>query len=225
MADHGVPGMLAPPEALAIMLGRMGITPRTTVVVYTEQGDFKAPYLLWALDYLGHPSAVMLDGGFGMWQKEGRPVTQDYPKITPARYPVPRRLRNEVRARMSEVKEVVADGGAVLLDVRPLALYTGEQGPWKRKGHIPGARHHFWGDDLNADGTFKNKADLQQAYEALGATPDKLIIVSCGQGQMSAHSYFTLKYLLGYPRVKNYDGSFNEWSNLPSLPVTIGTQP
>jgi thiosulfate/3-mercaptopyruvate sulfurtransferase len=126
---------------------------------------------------------------------------------------------------MSEVKEVVADGGAVLLDVRPLALYTGEQGPWKRKGHIPGARHHFWGDDLNADGTFKNKADLQQAYEALGATPDKLIIVSCGQGQMSAHSYFTLKYLLGYPRVKNYDGSFNEWSNLPSLPVTIGTQP
>jgi thiosulfate/3-mercaptopyruvate sulfurtransferase len=192
------------------------------VIAYAEQGDFKAPYLIWALDYLGHPSAAILDGGFSKWQKEERPVTQDYPKITPTRYTLPSKLNQEVRATLEEVKELVSRGGGVLLDVRPAQMYTGEKGFWKRNGHIKGAINHFWGEDLNEDGTWKSKEDLKKAYEELGATPDKNIIVSCGQGQMSAHAYFTLKHLLGYPNVKNYDGGFNEWSNIDDLPVDTG---
>jgi thiosulfate/3-mercaptopyruvate sulfurtransferase len=222
LADHGVPVMLMPPEALVIMLGKMGITKNSTVVVYTEKGDFKAAYLVWALDYLGHKSSVVLEGGFGKWQKEENPVTQDYPAIVARPYGKPVKLNKEVRASLDDVKKVVMSGGAVLLDVRTVDLYTGEKGAWKRKGHIKGALSRFWGEDLKEDGTWKDKEELRAVYEKLGATPDKPIIVSCGQGQMSAHTYFTLKYLLGYKNVKNYDGSFNEWSNIPDLPIETG---
>jgi len=219
LADGGVPVKLMPPDALAIMLGKMGIREKTKVIIYAEQNDYKAPYLIWALDYIGHPQASILDGGFSQWQKENLPVTQDYPKIGAVNYSPSSKVNPEVRANLDEVKEVVNRGDAVLLDVRPMEMYNGEKGNWKRTGHIPGAINHFWGDDLNASGFWKDKEELRQAYEMLGATPDKLIIVSCGQGLMSASGYFVLKHILGYPRVKNYDGGFNEWSNIDILPV------
>ncbi len=224
LADHGVPGKLMPTQALAIMLGKMGVGRATTVVIYDERNDFKPTYLIWALDYLGHPSTLMLDGGFDKWQKEERPVTQDYPKIEPTDYDLTTMPDQEVRASLEEVKEAVKQDRAVILDVRPVELYTGEKGFWKRKGHIPGAINHFWGDDLNQDGSWKEVEQLKDSYEQLGVTPDKTIITSCGQGLMSSHTYFTLKHILGYPRVKNYDGSFNEWSNIDSLPVDTGLE-
>jgi len=219
LTDHGVPVKVTPPEALAIMLGKMGVSEKTMIVVYAEQNDYKATYLIWALDYLGHSSAGILDGGFDKWREEKRPVTQNYPKINPVKYTLPSKLNEEVRATLEEVKELVNIGPGVLLDVRPVQLYTGEKGFWKRNGHIKGAINHFWGEDLEDDGTWKSKDELKQAYEKLGATPGKTIIVSCGQGLMSAHSYFMLKHILGYPKVKNYDGGFNEWSNIDELPV------
>ncbi|KPL04914.1 MAG: hypothetical protein AMJ73_03235 [candidate division Zixibacteria bacterium SM1_73] len=223
LADHGVPVKLTPPEASAIMLGKMGVNEKTMIVVYAEQNDYKATYLIWALDFLGHSSFGILDGGFDKWQKEKRPVTQDYPMINPVGYALPSKLNEEVRATLEEVKELVNVGSGILLDVRPVQLYTGEKGFWKRNGHIKGAINHFWGEDLEDDGTWKSKDELKQAYEKLGATPDKTIIVSCGQGLMSAHSYFMLKHILGYPKVKNYDGGFNEWSNIDELPVETET--
>jgi thiosulfate/3-mercaptopyruvate sulfurtransferase len=225
LADHGVPVKLMPPEALVIMLRKMGVDPKAMVVVYTEKGDFKGPYLAWAFDYLGHKQVAVMEGGFAKWQKEEFPVTQDYPKIVAKKYPLPKTFHREVRASLDEVKKVVASGGAVILDVRPVELYTGEKGPWKRKGHIKGSLSRFWGEDLTVDGLWKEKAELRAAYEKLGVTPDKQIITTCGQGQMSAHTYFTLKYLLGYPYVKNYDGSFNEWSNIDDLQVRTGMEP
>lgn len=225
LADHGVPVKLIPHDAMAVMLGKMGIDQKTMVVVYTEKGDFKGPYLVWALDYLGHKRAAVMEGGFAKWQKEDLPVSQDYPKIVAKKYPLPKTFRREVRASLDDVKKVVASGGSVILDVRPVELYTGEKGPWKRKGHIKGSLSRFWGEDLTLDGLWKDRAELRAAYEKLGVTPEKQIITTCGQGQMSAHTYFTLKYLLGYQNVKNYDGSFNEWSNIDDLPVKSGMEP
>jgi thiosulfate/3-mercaptopyruvate sulfurtransferase len=224
LADHGVPGKLMPPEALAIMLGKMGIDEKTEIVVYSEGNDFKATYLIWALDYIWHSNAVVLEGGFERWKEEERPVTQDYPRIKSVKYRLPSGLHEDVRASLEEVKKIVNKGGGVILDVRPVELYTGEKGFWKRKGHIPGAINHFWAEDLNEKGSWKSKDELKEIYKKLGATPDKTIIVSCGQGQMSSHTYFTLKYILGYPKVKNYDGSFNEWSNIDELPVETGVK-
>jgi thiosulfate/3-mercaptopyruvate sulfurtransferase len=221
LAQNGVPVMVMPPEAFVVMLGEMGISPETTVIVYTETGDYKAPYLAWALDYIGHSSCAVLEGGYGKWTAESRPVTQDYPKLTPVSYPMPKETNKSVRATLEDVREAVEKGTAVVVDVRATALYRGERGFWKRNGHIPGVPGHFWGEDLTPEGIWKNQDELRKAYEALGVTPDKPVITMCGQGTMSAHSYFTLKYVLGYPNVRNYDGGFSEWSNYDELPVEV----
>jgi thiosulfate/3-mercaptopyruvate sulfurtransferase len=220
-SDRSVPVKLMPYEALQIMLGRMGVNKMMKVIVYSDQSDYKAAYLLWALDYLGQGSVSMLDGGFNKWQKENKPVTQDYPRIKDTTYSV-LNVRYQVRAPMHGVKRAVEEGSSIILDVRPLDLYTGEKGFWKRKGHIKGAIHRFWGDDLKPDGTIKSKEELKQEYEKIGITPDKNIIVYCGQGQMSAHTYFVLKYILNCFKVRNYDGGFNEWSQHADLPVETG---
>lgn len=224
LADRGTPVKLMPPEALAIMLGQMGVSNTTTVVVYAEEGDYKAPYLVWALDYIGHDSVCILDGGFGKWQLDGRLQTQDYPVIESVEYELPAELHEEVRATLEEVKQSIGRPDTVLLDVRPAELYSGEKGFWKRNGHIQGAINRFWRDDLTEDGTWKGRLELADEYAALGVTPEKTIIVSCGQGQMSAQTYFTLKYILACPHVANYDGGFNEWSVIPDLPVETGAR-
>ncbi|MCX5904788.1 MAG: sulfurtransferase [Proteobacteria bacterium] len=222
LSDRGVPVKLMPPEALEIMLGKMGVSRMMKVVVYGEQSDYKAAYLIWALDYLGQSFSGMLDGGFSKWQQEKRPVvTQDYPRARAAAYSI-FNLHEQWRAPLRAVKAAAENNSSVIVDVRPLEFYTGEKGFWKRKGHIKGAVHHFWGDDLKADGTLKSKEELKQAYEKIGVTPDKNIIVYCGQGQMSAHTYFVLKYMLSCFKVRNYDGGFNEWSSIAELPVVTG---
>lgn len=222
LADKGVPEKLMPPEILALMLGRMGISENTMVVLYTELADSLPPYLVWALDYLGHKNSAVLDGQLDKWRNEGRVLTQDYPAITPTEYRLPTQLNQAVRATADEVRAAVEKGGAVLLDSRPLKAYAGEKGTWKRKGHIPGAKNRFWMDDLNPDGTWKGKEELKPAYSALGVTPDKPVIVYCGKGLQAASTYFTLKHVLGFPDARVYDGSFGEWANLEPLPVETG---
>jgi len=217
--ESGVPVKLMPVEALAELLGNMGIGSNTVVVLYSEKNGFLPLYLLWALDYLGHKNVGLLDGGFERWKTEKRFLTQDYPtKIKAVTYPVPKRLHSEVRASLQEVKDSLGKD-VVLVDARPQETYLGEKGAWKRRGHLPGALNHFWNADLAADGSWKSKEELLDDYKALGVTPGKKVIVYCGSGQMSSHTYFVLKHILGYPSVKNFDGGFGEWSNDPALPV------
>ncbi len=216
--DRGVPGKLMPPAELARLLGAMGIGRNTTVVIYSEINHYRAAYVAWALDYIRHPSWAILEDGFLGWKRQGRALTQDYPNIRPVSYDWKGSVDGTVRATMEEVRTRNL-ATTVLLDVRPAELFSGEKGTWKRKGHIEGAVSHLWVDDLKNNGAWKDIEVLRKAYADIGVTPDKAIIVSCGQGQMSSHTYFALKYVLGFPRVRNYDGSFNEWSNVDTLPV------
>jgi thiosulfate/3-mercaptopyruvate sulfurtransferase len=222
--ERGVPSKLLSPEALVILLGQMGITEKTMVVAYYDKNGYPPFYLLWALDYIGHPVSALLEDGFERWRREGRPLNQDYPKIKPAAYPKPAKLNTQFRAT---IEEVVRDmkAGAVLVDTRSEDLYTGEKGAWKRKGHIRGALSHPWVMDLGGDGSWKPREELAAEYARIGVTPDKEVIVYCGQGQQAAHTYFSLKHILGFPDVRLYDGGFNEWANRDELPVQTGKNP
>ena len=222
--DRGVPSKLLAPEALATLLGQMGITDKTLVVAYYDKNGYPPFYLLWALDYIGHTGFALLQDGFDRWRREGRPLDQVYPNIKPVVYRQPAKLNTEIRATAEDViKEMKS--GAVLVDTRPEDFFTGEKGAWKRKGHIRGAVSHPWALDLNSDGSWKPKEELSAEYEKIGVTPDKKIIVYCGQGQQAAHTYFSLKYYLGFRDVRLYDGSFNEWSGRDELPVEAGKNP
>ena len=221
--QEGVPGKLMPLENLTRLLAVMGVTRDGLVVICAEESNYRAAYLAWALDYLGHKQWSILDGGFKKWKAEQRRVTQEYPHVQPTRRLKYSRPVASARTTTDAVRARSAD--TVLLDVRGKKLYTGAEGPWIRKGHIPGAISHPWTDDITEAGVWKSKDDLQAAYTAQGVTPHKLIITSCGQGQMSAHTYVTLKYILGHTNVANYDGGFSEWSNIPELPVKAGEAP
>jgi len=216
--DHGVPGKLLGVQALAILLGQMGIGENTLVVAYYDKNGYPPFYLLWALEFIGHKNFALLEDGIERWRTEGRSLTQDYPKIKPVSFRLPAKPHSEIRATLEDVlKETKA--GAVLLDARPEDLYKGEKGAWKRKGHIKGAISHPWAMDVSSDGAWKPREELLALYAKQDVTPDKKIIVYCGQGQMAAFAYFSLKHRLGFPNVKVYDGSFSEWSAREDLPV------
>jgi len=222
IADRGVPDNLLPPELLAGVLGRLGIGPATTVVVYGEEADTLAPHLAWALDCLGHPNSAVLDGGLDRWLAEERPVTKDYPVIEPRAYPAPAAYLESGRAALADVADAVKSGSALLVDARTPGQYAGTEGPWKRLGHIPGAVNRPWTDDLLDGSTWQDTSELRREYAALGITPDRPVIVYCGKGLTASGTWFTLKRLLGFPDVRVYDGSFSEWADVDSLPVESG---
>ncbi|MBC7349540.1 MAG: sulfurtransferase [Candidatus Aminicenantes bacterium] len=219
--ENGVPGLLLPVEVLVRLLEQLGINKKTTIIIYTEINNYRATYLAWALDYIRHSDWAILDGGFNRWKHENRPISRDYPRLTRASYGPKVEPDDSVRVRLEQVKNRDTRT-TVLLDVRSTALYSGERGNWKRKGHIPGALNVFWASFLREDGSWKDLKMIMDNLRELGVTPDKTVIVSCGQGLMASHTYLTLKYLLKYPRVRLYDGSFNEWSNRDDLPVETG---
>jgi thiosulfate/3-mercaptopyruvate sulfurtransferase len=214
----GIPGRLIPVEVLGRLLQEIGVTEKTTIIIYTEINNYRATYFAWALDYIKHNNWAILDGGFNRWKDENRPVSRDYPQIIRASYKMKINPDEEVRASLEMVKDRDPKT-TVLLDVRPPELYSGERGNWKRNGHISGAINIFWASFLKEDGAWKDLTLLSNNLREMGITPDKTIIVSCGQGLMASHTYVTLKYLLKYPEVRLYDGSFNEWSNREDLPV------
>jgi len=223
LSDHGVPEMLVSPKMLSAILGRLGIGEDTLVIAYSSSGCAHPPYLVWALDYIGHRHSAVLDGGFDRWEDEGLPTTQDFPRIEPVEYPFPKVLNIGVYAHLQEVRAVVeGEVEGVLLDVRSFDKYFGESGPTERKGHIRGAVHHFYAEDFTPEGIWRSKEELEEAYEGLGLSANERIIVYCMRGVKAASVYLTLKYILGYEDVANYDASFSEWENMEELPVESG---
>jgi thiosulfate/3-mercaptopyruvate sulfurtransferase len=222
------------PEQFAEVCRRHGIEPTTTVVFYGDKSNWWACYALWAFQLFGHERVKVLDGGRDKWKADGRPMTREKVKYPTSGYPVPpRRLDDEIRAFFPDTLEH-SEARRPLIDVRSPGEYRGEithmpeypQEGVLRGGHVPGARSVPWKTAANDDGTFKPYEELTQIYtEKLGLKKDDDIIAYCRIGERSSHTWFVLKYLLGYDKVRNYDGSWTEWGNMVRAPIAKGDQP
>jgi len=210
---------VARPEAVAALMGRLGIGDEHTVVVYDDSGHL-APRLWWVLNYYGHAAVRVLNGGYGKWVAEGRPVTAAPPRHPPARFTP--RVRPEWRASAAEVRARLGDPGVTLVDCRSPAEFRGEIGRGARTGRIPGAvnlpvgrlmegPHHVW----------RPTAEVRRLFEEAGVTADREVITYCNAGVSASVGLFGAK-LLGYSRARNFAGSWYEWELDPRNPVATG---
>ena len=218
-------------DALERLLGESGIGNDTTVVLYGDNNNWFACWAFWQLTMYGHRDVRLLDGGRKKWLAEGRPLTTEPTVVAPATYSAGE-PDFSLRAFLPEVRERHASPSWALVDVRSPDEYSGKllsppglPETCQRGGHIPGARSIPWGKNCREDGTFASAEELRGLYEAAGVTPEKGVIAYCRIGERSSLSWFALKYLLGYPQVLNYDGSWTEWGNLVSAPVARGAEP
>jgi len=212
-------------EALA---SRIAITPETTVVFYGDKSNWWATYAFWVFQLFGHTRARIMDGGRLKWEREGQPLTREKPSYPPTTYRAPERDDSRFRAFRDQVLEHVRAGGQ-LVDVRSPAEFTGERLHMEgypnegalRGGHIPGARNIPWGRAADPeDGTFKSADALRTIYlQEQGLNPSRPTIAYCRIGERSSHTWFVLRYLLGFNDVRNYDGSWTEWGNLVGAPI------
>ncbi len=214
-------------EAFARLMADKGIARDSTVVFYGDNFNWWAAYALWVFTLFGHPDVRLLDGGRKKWIAEGRPLTTDAPERPRTEYPVVGRSDASIRAFRDEVMDHVEGGGA-LVDVRSPQEYSGEllhmpdypQEGSLRGGHIPGARNVPWKRAANEDGTFRSVDELRAIYmDEQGLSPDDAVVAYCRIGERSSHTWFVLHHLLGFDRVRNYDGSWTEWGNLVRAPI------
>jgi thiosulfate/3-mercaptopyruvate sulfurtransferase len=218
-------------EGFARLMGSKGIGRQTTVVFYGDKSNWWAAYALWVFSLFGHPDLRLLDGGRAKWEAEGRPMTTESSTRAGADYPVVERDDTGIRAFRDGV---LAHLGKPLVDVRSPDEYSGKllhmanypQEGALRGGHIPGARSVPWAKAANEDGTFKSRAELEALYGGeVGLSPSDDVVVYCRIGERSSHTWFALTQLLGYERVRNYDGSWTEWGNSVRVPIEREEEP
>jgi len=203
------------------LFSRNGISNGTTLVLYGDFNNWFAAFAFWVFKYYGVGDVRLMNGGRKKWIEEDKPLTREAPNIqkTEFRASAP---DESIRSYLDDVRKAIAIGGVVLVDVRSPKEYSGEvlappEYPTEhaqRGGHIPGAKNIPWAQAVNDDGTFKSVEELESLYKPKGVTPEREVIAYCRIGERSSHSWFVLKYLLGYPNVRNYDGSWTEWGNL-----------
>ncbi|MBC7813989.1 MAG: sulfurtransferase [Burkholderiales bacterium] len=215
-------------DGFEALMSRNGIGPDTTVVLYGDKNNWWATYAFWVFQLFGHKNAKVMDGGRLKWEQEGRELSKEVPTYPPTQYRAQERNDSEIRAFRDEVIEH-SNAGKPMVDVRSPGEYSGEllhmpnypQEGALRGGHIPGAKNVPWARAANPDnGTFKSSDELKAIYEQeQGLSSDKDIIAYCRIGERSSHTWFVLTQLLGYPNVRNYDGSWTEYGNLVNVPI------
>jgi len=204
----------------------------THVILYGDNNNWFAAYALWLFKYYGHENVSLMDGGRKKWLAENRPTSTDVPQYPTTNYRVGK-INAEYRADRDYIKARLGQKGFGLVDVRSPAEYVGDiiappgmSETAQRPGHIPGAANIPWGQAVAEDGTFKSREELEKLYGGKGITKDTPEIVAyCRIGERSSHTWFALKYILGYENVRNYDGSWTEWGNLIGSPIRKGDQP
>ena len=213
---------------LEALLSSSGISNDTTVILYGDNDNWFAAWAFWQLKLYRHEDVRLMNGGRKKWIAEERELTTAAPDITPATYQAPESDPAN-RAFLPHVQTTYKADNVVLVDVRSPEEFNGRilappglPETCQRGGHIPDARNIPWNMACNADGTFKSYGDLKALYSSQGAKPEDVIIAYCRIGERSSHTWFVLKYLLGYPNVKNYDGSWTEWGNLVGAPIEKG---
>jgi thiosulfate/3-mercaptopyruvate sulfurtransferase len=214
-------------EGFQKLLRAKGIDESTTVIFYGDKNNWWATYAFWVFQLFGFKNAKILDGGRLKWEQEGRPMVTDVPRFKPTSYTAPERSDREIRAFRDEVRKH-AESGKPLIDVRSPEEFSGAkthmadypQEGVLRGGHVPGAKNVPWSRAANSDGTFKNADELRNIYEKeIGVKSGDDVVTYCRIGERSAHTWFALTYLLGYDKVRNYDGSWTEWGNSVGLPI------
>jgi thiosulfate/3-mercaptopyruvate sulfurtransferase len=211
------------------LLARRGVANDTTLVLYGDKNNWFAAYAYWYVKTYGHADVRIMDGGRQKWIDEDRELTTEMPSPAAATYTAAER-DEEIRAYRDQVREWLGARGRALVDVRSPGEYAGEliappgyeQEGAQRAGHIPTAASIPWATAVRDDGTFKPADELRDLYAGKGITPDKEIVAYCRIGERSAHTWFVLRELLGYERVRNYDGSWTEWGNLVDVPIEKG---
>jgi thiosulfate/3-mercaptopyruvate sulfurtransferase len=220
------------PARFQELLRAKGIDESTTVVFYGDKNNWWAAYAYWVFRLFGFTNAKLLDGGRVKWEAEGRPMVEDVPRFPRTQYSAPQRNDREIRAFRDEVVQHQR-ARKRLVDVRSPDEFTGKklhmpdypQEGAMRGGHIPGAASVPWARAANADGTFKGAAELRAIYEGeKGLKPSDDVIAYCRIGERSSHTWFVLTQLLGYEKVRNYDGSWTEWGNGVGLPIETGEE-
>jgi thiosulfate/3-mercaptopyruvate sulfurtransferase len=216
------------PAAFAALMDRLGIANDTDVVLYGGNNNWFAAYAYWYFRYYGHERVRLMDGGRKKWQLEARPLTVEVPRVTPTRGYRVAGEADGIRALRGMVERAVGADGVGLVDVRSPEEFRGErlapdhlpQEGAQRPGHIPRARNVPWVKAVDeATGAFLPIERLRSLYEGQGITPDLEVIAYCRIGERSAHTWFVLHELLGYPQVRNYDGSWTEWGSLVGVPI------
>jgi thiosulfate/3-mercaptopyruvate sulfurtransferase len=194
-------------------------------VLYGDNNNWFAAYAFWLLEMYGHKDVKLMDGGRKKWLEENRPTTKDAPKPQKASYKA-QAPKTELRAKRDQVLQALGNAKNALVDVRSPAEYSGEiMAPpglaetAQRTGHIPGAKNVPWAQAVREDGTFKSQQELEELYGSKGVSKDKEVIAYCRIGERSSHTWFALKHLLGYPNVRNYDGSWTEYGSLIDVPI------
>jgi thiosulfate/3-mercaptopyruvate sulfurtransferase len=208
------------------LMSGIGATPETELILYGDFNNWFAAFALWVFHYYGHRKIKIMNGGRRKWEMENREYTKEEPIAKSSKY-VAQPPDEGIRAYLPDVKRAIERVETVLVDVRSAKEFSGEitappEYPMEhaqRGGHIPKAQNIPWAQAIREDGTFKNVDDLKALYEGKGITPDKHVICYCRIGERSSHSWFVLKYLLGYPSVRNYDGSWTEWGNMIGNPI------